>query len=880
MPNYNLGSVEGEIQIGYNGAGVQQARGDVEQLVRTVTGQELLVRVGGDIGRLSSALDAARSDLAQLEGQPHSILVDAQIERARANIDTLENEIGRLNGVEIEVDADTGPAESRFEGLKGKAAVAGLAVGAALTAALSSAIERQDATAKLGAQMGLTADEAAKYGKLAGDLYANNFGGSMDEVNTAIKSIQVNIDDLGNLTDSEISGMAQSALGLASTFDVDVNDATRAAGQLMKTGLATDATQAFDIIATGFQTGANASDDFLDTINEYSVQFAKLGLDGQTATALISQGLQGGARDGDLVADAFKEFSLRVIDGSKTTTEAFSAIGLDTDTMADKFGKGGATAKEALGQTLDALNAVKEPITRNAAGVKLFGTQWEDMGGAIKSINLDEASQGFATLDGTMQRVNDQMGDTAAAKIETTKRGFENMTTQLVAMDGPIGGVVAGFVSMGPEVLTAAASFGTMAAVAVPAMIPMLASLWGMITATATWVASTVAGAAVTVATWIATAATAVANAAIIAAAWLAANPIALIIIALAAIVALVIYYWDEIVGFLEGIWEYIKQGLAIFGQALYDIFIAPWVQMWDWITGWWNDLFGSFNTNGQTIGQIWSDMWNQVLDTLKAIWQGIVDFVTWSLSWLVDTNSGELLSIGQIWDNIWNGIKSVFTGVIDWILSFFGTSLDKLAGSANEGLQRVVGWFRNFGGWILNAVGNLGNLLYNAGRDVVMGIWNGIMGMGGWLRDSLWGWVRSVIPGPVLDALGIASPSKLFRDEVGKMIPAGIMVGIEANSSGMIASAKNMSAELAAAAQAGLDMDGLALAGQMTGPNLAPMNAALQAGVGNLGTRSLNVGALTLQVTGNLDPTNPVQWRGAVEQLREELTNVEASYR
>lgn len=873
MPNYNLGSVEGEIQIGYNGAGVQQARGDVEQLLRTVSGQELLVRIGGNIGDLTNALDVARGELARLESLPATVEVEADIARARANIDTLEAEIRQVSDVQIEVDADTSRAESRFGDLGDRAKVAGVAAGGFFAVALNGAMERQDMTAAFQAQMSLTPEDAKKYGDLAGSVYASGFGDSLGDVNDAFKSIQTNIDDLGNLSDAEITSISQSALGLASTFNVDVNDATRAAGQLMKTGLAPDAKTAFDIIATGFQTGANGSDDLLDTINEYSVQFQKLGIDGPTAMGLLSQGLQGGARDADLVADSFKEFSLRVIDGSKSTTEAFTAIGLDTDTMSEKFGKGGASAKAALGQTLDALNAVKDPITRNAAGVKLFGTQWEDMGGAINSINLDEASAGIQGMAGTMDEINATMGSTAQANIETTKRGLETFMNQLITMDGPIGAVASGIAAMGPDMLTMGAAVVTAAATAGPALIPLVASLWGYITTGAIAVASTIAS-------WAVIVATSIASAAVVAAAWLAANPIALIIIALAAIVALVIFYWDEIVAFLAMVWEGIKTGLAAFGAALYAIFIQPFIDIWNWITSWFGDIGGAFDFGLGSISESWTAAWQAISDFVSGIFEWIKGFILDSLSWLIDTNDGSLLSISDIWNNVFGGIKDFIVNTFNWVLGFFGTSLDQLGTSTSEGINNVVQWFRDLPGRIVAAVGNLGMLLYNAGRDVVMGIWNGIVGMGQWLSDSLWGWVRSVLPGPVMDALGIASPSKLFRDEIGKQIPAGIMVGIEASSGSMIASAKAMTEELTAAAAAGIDMGQLALAGQMAAPDLAPMNAALTAGVGNMGTRSLNVGALTLQVTGNLDPTNPVQWRSAVESLRDELTSVEASYR
>uniref|UniRef100_UPI0032989CFD hypothetical protein n=1 Tax=Salmonella enterica TaxID=28901 RepID=UPI0032989CFD len=78
---------------------------------------------------------------------------------------------------------------------------------------------------------------------------------------------------------------------------------------------------------------------------------------------------------------------------------------------------------------------------------------------------------------------------------------------------------------------------------------------------------------------------------------------------------------------------------------------------------------------------------------------------------------------------------------------------------------------------------GDLGSLLVNAGKDLIRGRWDGIVGMGRWLWDNIMNWVRTYVPGPILQFLGIASPSKLMRDEVGRWIPAGIGEGIIANA-------------------------------------------------------------------------------------------------
>lgn len=85
---------------------------------------------------------------------------------------------------------------------------------------------------------------------------------------------------------------------------------------------------------------------------------------------------------------------------------------------------------------------------------------------------------------------------------------------------------------------------------------------------------------------------------------------------------------------------------------------------------------------------------------------------------------------------------------------------------------------------------------LFNIGKDVVKGLWNGIQDMGGWLKDKIISFVKDKIPGPIKKALGISSPSKVAA-ALGKQVPAGLAMGIDATSD-MVAKAANSMADKA----------------------------------------------------------------------------------
>ena len=60
--------------------------------------------------------------------------------------------------------------------------------------------------------------------------------------------------------------------------------------------------------AQGAQNGLNKNDDLLDTINEYSVQFAKAGISAEEMFNMLQNGAEAGTWSVDKLGDAFKEF--------------------------------------------------------------------------------------------------------------------------------------------------------------------------------------------------------------------------------------------------------------------------------------------------------------------------------------------------------------------------------------------------------------------------------------------------------------------------------------------------------------------------------------------------------------------------------------------
>jgi phage-related minor tail protein len=308
------------------------------------------------------------------------------------------------------------------------AAALGLGAGAALADQVLAGFDTKRGIGLVQAKLGVDEVTMKTIADAAGKAYAGNFGESLESnLDTARAAIQ------SGLIGSDASAEDMAALigqldTVSNVLGEDVPAAARAAQQAVTTGLAPNATAAFDLIVKGQQNGLNVSEDWLDTLNEYGTQFRKLGLDGPEAMGLLSQAVKAGARDTDVAADALKEFSIRAIDGSEATGDAYTKLGYDNQQMLDimnALAGGGKPAHDALGKVLTDIRNLKDPLQQSQVAVGLFGTQAEDLGAAFNSFDLSTATTQFGNVAGAAQKAADAAGGGAANSIETLRRSVE-----------------------------------------------------------------------------------------------------------------------------------------------------------------------------------------------------------------------------------------------------------------------------------------------------------------------------------------------------------------------------------------------------------------------------------------------------------------------
>jgi phage-related minor tail protein len=613
----------------------------------------------------------------------------------------------------------TGEAASKMgDRIKKAEAAAGAAAGAALVAGIAGALAQNDVTAKLQTQLGTTAERAGELGKVAGSLYARNFGTDLAQVGEAIRGVQQNIGSLGEGAQGGIEGLTSKVLTLSNTFEQDLGGTSAAVGQLLRNGLARDADEALDIVTAGLQSGANKADDLLDTFTEYGTQFRKFGLDGKVATGLLSQGLKAGARDADTVADAIKEFSIRAIDGSKATVDGFKGIGLNAKKMQADIAGGGPRAAAALDLTLDRLRAVKNPAERSRLAVELFGTKAEDLGNALFALDPSTAVAGLGNVAGAAQRASDAMGSAPAAKIEAFKRSLTQGLAEAV-------GQLAGFAMANQSWLVPLiATLGSIAA-----------GLWLVSVALKAWPAIQAAASAAT-AIW--TGAQWLLNAA------LAANPIGLIVLAIAALIAIVIIAWKNSTTFRTIV------------TGAFNAVLSAARAAWTWLKGNWPLLLAIITGPIGLAVRLVVQHWDAITAAARAI-PGKIRAVFSGIGGLL-TAAGRAVVQGFL-----NGLRSMFGPIQDafnWLTS------------------KIPSW--------KGPAGKDSRLLYGAGQLVLGGFQSGLESQYAGAKASLGGFTDSLAgtSAAVTGSVEVSTAAPAWAQRLEALLSGGLRISLESSGS------------------------------------------------------------------------------------------------
>ena len=648
--------------------------------------------------------------------------------------------------IRVPIDGDTSGFDQKVEGMKGTISAASVAMGnllsdmgkKALSAfgdMISSGDEFNKAINQMSSSTGATGAELEGLRDVVKDVYGNNFGDSYEDAANAVAEVTKQTGLMGE----ELQSATEGAMALSDTFGYEVNESTRAASALMN-NFGISAEEAYNLIAAGAQNGADQNGDLLDTLNEYSTQYAALGLSAEQFTQSLISGAESGAFSIDKVGDAVKEFNIRCKDGSESTAEGFAMIGMNADDMAQRFAAGGDTAQEAFFQTVQALDSIADPVAKNQAAIDLFGTQFEDLQANLLPMlaNMEDAS---GVAYDALGQINEVKYDDIGSAVEGLKRtvsGFSlDMKSTLSAGAEILNSIVQGISENASALLEAGQTLlnGIITAIqqALPNLLPIAVQL-------ITTLINGLSEGLVALMEYVPQIILAIVNV-------IVENLPTLIVAAIEILNALVGGLMDNVSTILTAVimiimtlTDMIIQNLPLLIDAAIQIIMAlvngildnlPQLikAAIDMIFAIVNGLIEQLPQLIDAAIQIVTALFQGLIDNLPMIIEAAIKLMYGLSSGLIKAIPDLLKAIPQIWGAIWDAITEV-----DW-LELGGNILKGIANGLIEGVSAI----------------------WDTVQDVAGQIWDGFK-----------------------DFFGINSPSKLMRDTVGKFLLPGVAVGME----------------------------------------------------------------------------------------------------
>ncbi|MEC0765096.1 hypothetical protein [Bacillus atrophaeus] len=263
---------------------------------------------------------------------------------------------------------------------------------------------------------------------------------------------------------------------------------------------------------------------------------------------------------------------------------------------------------------------------------------------------------------------------------------------------------------------------------------------------------------------------------------------------------------WKGIVSAGKSIWNGLKTFFNNFLNGLKKIFTTVWngiktsvTAVWKGIVSAgktiWNGLKTFFNNFLNGLKKIFSTIWNGIKTAVTTIWKAIVTSgkATWNGLKTFFTNF--LNGLKRIFSTVWNGIKTAVTSIWKALNSTAKTIFNAMKNAITNIMNNVKTKIKSIWNSVMSFFKGIN--LVSIGRNIIQGLINGIGSMAGALASKVKS-MANAVPNGMKKMLGIHSPSRVMRDQVGYHVGTGMAAGIDKSQ----AKVKAAAARAAKAAQ------------------------------------------------------------------------------
>lgn len=308
---------------------------------------------------------------------------------------------------------------------------------------------------------------------------------------------------------------------------------------------------------------------------------------------------------------------------------------------------------------------------------------------------------------------------------------------------------------------------------------------------------------------------------------------------------------WDAITGAISAAWDAIKNAATAAWDFIKGVFLA----FWNWVKPYVQAAIDAIKT-------VLSTAWEFIKTAATTVWN----------------------AIKTVFSTVWEAIKSIVRKAVDSVIAVFNgikTIVDKVKGFFNElkkaasgGTDSLLAFVKGIPGRVISAIGNLGSLLYNKGRDLVQGMIDGIRNMFGSVGN-----VASDLVSMVTDFLP-GSPAKKGPLSGKGWTPhrgASLVEGLSEGMGQAMGKLQKMSLKIATVAAPVLPT---AVGGAGLRPGTVPMTMPTLRPAAAAAEPAVHIGSLTVAVQGVLDMADPQAARQIATKVNEAIENLKKGYK
>lgn len=264
------------------------------------------------------------------------------------------------------------------------------------------------------------------------------------------------------------------------------------------------------------------------------------------------------------------------------------------------------------------------------------------------------------------------------------------------------------------------------------------------------------------------------------------ANPIMLVIAAVAALVAAFIYLWnncEEFRQFWIDLWDSIKEIAIAVWEGLKEFFSASWeairttaATVWnaikDFFSGLWEGIKNIFTAVVNAISTFLATAWNMIKNTVMAVWNAIRTFFMTVWEGIKNVVTTVVTAISTFLSMAWNGIKTAITTVLNAIKSVVTTVWDGI----RSVIMTIVNGIKTA---VTTAWNNIKSAVINASNAIKTGVANAFNAMLNGIKNVC-GNIYGVVKGGFDKAIGFIKGLASQAFQWGADFVGGIVNGIK----------------------------------------------------------------------------------------------------